>query len=70
MIGIYVSRGIFQRDIATTTALDCLLKAGLAAHVDGRERGGLWLHNIGQLTTALDVLRAAGFRIQDRLSFL
>jgi hypothetical protein len=70
MIGIYVSRGILQRDIATTNAIDCLRKAGLVAHADGRERGGLWLHNVSQLATALDVLRASGFMIQDRLSFL
>jgi hypothetical protein len=70
MIGIYVSRGILQRDIATQKAIDCLRKAGLAAHADVRKGGGLWLHNVSQLATALDVLRAGGFMIQDRLSFL
>jgi hypothetical protein len=70
MIGIYVSRGILQRDIAAQKAIDCLRKAGLTAHADGQKHGGIWLDRAGQLTMVLDVLKAGGFMVQDRLSFL
>ena len=72
MIEIYVSLEGIQRNAAVRHAVDCLRIAGLTAHADTRDhdQGGLWLHRIGQLTNALDLLKASGFTVQNRLSFL